>query len=169
MCRSENCIWLRFLAAIAIVLGFKREIRDKVIGFNSHITLYAVPAGPEDSNLITLTPTLRALLDSQDFITSYSLEASIPAILKTADDFKGIYLKSMSGEALRKFLSSNIEMCELNPITLSRISRLNPNTMAMAASITATESATAATATRIAGELCLPPDARESLLARYKG
>lgn len=62
------------LAAIAIVLGFKREIRDKVIGFNSHITLYAVPAGPEDSNLITLTPTLRALLDSQDFITSYSLE-----------------------------------------------------------------------------------------------
>ncbi len=97
------------LAAIAIVLGFKREIRDKVIGFNSHITLYAVPAGPEDSNLITLTPTLRALLDSQDFITSYSLEASIPAILKTADDFKGIYLKSMEGEALRKFLSSNIE------------------------------------------------------------
>ena len=31
------------IAAIAIVLGFKREIRDKVIGFNSHITLYAVP------------------------------------------------------------------------------------------------------------------------------
>lgn len=97
------------LAAIAIVLGFKREIRDKVIGFNSHITLYAIPAGPEDTNLITLTPTLKTILDSQDYITDYSLEASIPAILKTLDNFKGVYLKSMRGESLKKFLASNIE------------------------------------------------------------
>lgn len=97
------------LAAIAIVLGFKREIRDKVIGFNSHITLYAIPAGPEDTNLITLTPTLKTILDSQDYITDYSLEASIPAILKTPDNFKGVYLKSMRGESLKKFLDSNIE------------------------------------------------------------
>ena len=97
------------LAAIAIVLGFKREIRDKVIGFNSHITLYAIPAGPEDTNLITLTPTLKTILDSQDYITDYSLEASIPAILKTPDNFKGVYLKSMRGESLKKFLASNIE------------------------------------------------------------
>lgn len=97
------------LAAIAIVLGFKREIRDKVIGFNSHITLYAIPSGPEDSNLITLTPTLKTILDSQDYITDYSLEASIPAILKTSDNFKGVYLKSMRGESLKKFLASNIE------------------------------------------------------------
>lgn len=97
------------LAAIAIVLGFKREIRDKIIGFNSHITLYAIPAGPEDSNLITLTPTLRTILDSQDYITGYSLEASIPAILKTQDNFKGVYLKSMDGKAIKDFMSSNIE------------------------------------------------------------
>ncbi len=97
------------LAAIAIVLGFKREIRDKVIGFNSHITLYAIPSGPEDTNLITLTPTLRAILDSQDFITDYSLEASIPTILKTPDNFKGVYLKSMRGESLKRFFASNIE------------------------------------------------------------
>lgn len=97
------------LAAIAIVLGFKREIRDKVIGFNSHITLYAIPAGSEDTNLITLTPTLKTILDSQDYITDYSLEASIPAILKTPDNFKGVYLKSMRGESLKKFLASNIE------------------------------------------------------------
>lgn len=97
------------LAAIAIVLGFKREIRDKVIGFNSHITLYAIPSGPEDTNLITLTPTLKTILDSQDYITDYSLEASIPAILKTLDNFKGVYLKSMRGESLKKFLASNIE------------------------------------------------------------
>jgi len=105
------------LAAIAIVLGFKREIRDKVVGFNSHITLYAIPSDPEDTNLITLTPTLRSILDSKEYITGYSLEASIPAILKTPDNFKGVYLKSMRSEALRKFLSSNVEEGKLPDYT----------------------------------------------------
>lgn len=97
------------LAAIAIVLGFKREIRDKVVGFNSHITLYAMPADSEDSNLITLTPTLSAILESKDYITDYSLQASIPAILKTPDNFKGVYMKSLSGESIRKFILANLE------------------------------------------------------------
>lgn len=97
------------LAAIAIVLGFKREIRDKVIGFNSHITLYAIPVDADDSNLITLTPTLKSILDSKEYITDYSLQASIPAILKTSDNFKGVYLKSLQGNAIKKFLTSNIE------------------------------------------------------------
>lgn len=101
------------LAAIAIVLGFKREIRDKVIGFNSHITLYAIPADPEDSNLITLTPTLRAILDTKEYITDYSLQASIPAILKTSDNFKGVYLKSLQGDALHRFISANLEEGEI--------------------------------------------------------
>lgn len=96
------------LAAIAIILGFKREIRDKVIGFNSHISLYAIPTDPNDDNLITLTPTLKSILESKEYISSYSLEASIPAILKTPDNFKGVYLKSTEGDAIRKFLKTNI-------------------------------------------------------------
>ncbi|MDE6683508.1 MAG: ABC transporter permease, partial [Muribaculaceae bacterium] len=80
------------LAAIAIVLGFKREIRDKVVGFNSHITLYSVVRSEGDDNLVSLTPSLVKLLDEEDYITDYSLEASIPAILKTKDNFKGVYL-----------------------------------------------------------------------------
>lgn len=97
------------IAAIAIVLGFKREIREKVIGFNSHITLYAVPDSEEGSNLITLTPTLRNVLDEAGFINGYSLEASIPAILKTTDNFKGVYLKSAQSRHTLDFLRSNAE------------------------------------------------------------
>lgn len=96
------------IAALAIVLGFKREIRDKVIGFNSHITLYAVPQEESEDNLITLTPTLREILDAQDFITDFSLEASIPAILKTSDNFKGVYLKSIQGATSENFIKENI-------------------------------------------------------------
>lgn len=97
------------LASVAIVLGFKREIREKVIGFNSHISLYAVPADETDTNLLTLTPTLCKILDDMDFVTDYSLEASIPAILKTKTDFKGVYMRSLGGASIRKFLTENLE------------------------------------------------------------
>lgn len=96
------------LASVAIVLGFKREIREKIIGFNSHISLYAVPTEDGD-NVVTMTPSLRALLDSVPYVTDYSLEASIPAILKTPDNFKGVYMKSLAGEGTRRFIASSLE------------------------------------------------------------
>ncbi|MDE5807203.1 MAG: ABC transporter permease, partial [Muribaculaceae bacterium] len=97
------------LAAISIVLGFKREIREKVVGFNSHITLFSIARDEGEDNLVSLTPSLVKLLDDQAYITDYSLEASIPAILKTADNFKGVYLRSLSGSQIRRFLKSNLE------------------------------------------------------------
>lgn len=105
------------LASIAIVLGFKREIREKVIGFNSHISLYSTAMHEGDNNLVTLTPTLTAILDEQDYITGYSLEASIPAILKTSDNFKGAYLRSLNGEAIRSFIKGNLEEGKLPDYT----------------------------------------------------
>lgn len=94
------------VASIAIVLGFKREITDKVLGFTSHIVM-TVSAGEED-NLITLTPTLKKLLDSQDCIKDHSLQISIPVILKTPNDFKGVFLKTLEDKATREFLKSNL-------------------------------------------------------------
>ena len=96
------------LASISIVLGFKREITDKVVGFNSHITLYAIPSSPDDNNLITITPTLDEILSDQPYVTDFSLEASIPAILKTENDFKGIYLRSINAKSVKDFLKNNL-------------------------------------------------------------
>ncbi|MCM1369421.1 MAG: FtsX-like permease family protein [Candidatus Amulumruptor caecigallinarius] len=95
------------VTSVAIVLGFKREIRDKVFGFNAHISMYANPA--DGDNLITLTPSLENILKEQPFVIDYSLEASIPAILKTPDNFKGVYLRSMNGSQTHDFIESNLE------------------------------------------------------------
>ena len=78
------------LASIAIVFGFKKEIRDKVVGFNGHITLYTTPTEMEDDNILTLTPSLKKLLNETPFVSDYSLQAAIPAILKTNSEFKGV-------------------------------------------------------------------------------
>jgi len=97
------------LASLAVVIGFKREIKGKITGFNSHISLYDMPTESGGDNLVTLTPSLTAMLDELPFVTDYSLEVSIPAILKTSSDFKGVYLRSLNGESTRQFILSNLE------------------------------------------------------------
>lgn len=118
------------IASIAIVLGFKKEIRDKVIGFNAHISLFRMQSSPEDDNLITVTPYLKHLLEEFQFIKDYTYQASIPAILKTPEDFKGVYLRGLSGEESIKYIEKNIEVGEVpdfsdeeqkNRILVSRI------------------------------------------------
>lgn len=94
------------IASIAIVLGFKREITDKVLGFTSHIVMTVSPN--DTDNIITLTPTLKKLLDSQENIKDYSLQISIPTILKTPNDFKGVFLKTLEDKATVEFLRSNL-------------------------------------------------------------
>lgn len=99
-------------ASIAIVLGFKREITDKVIGFTSHIVMTVVPEEGND-NTMTLTPTLRKILDQQPYIADYSLQISLPTILKTPDDFKGIFLKNLDDSPTREFIKSNLVSGEI--------------------------------------------------------
>ncbi|MDE6272874.1 MAG: ABC transporter permease [Muribaculaceae bacterium] len=102
--------------AIAIVGGFKREITAKVAGFNSHIMLTPmtgdqaaeVASANEPSNLMSLTPSLKAILESQPYITDYSLQAAVPSIFKTSNDFKGAYLKSLTGENNLDFVSTSM-------------------------------------------------------------
>lgn len=100
------------IASIAIVGGFKREIREKVVGFNSHLTLSAMASQggerAEGDNLVSLTPSLRRILDSEPYVASYSLEATMPAILKTQTDFKGVYFKALEGDAERAFIIRNL-------------------------------------------------------------
>lgn len=93
------------IASIAIVMGFKREITEKVVGFTSHIIM---TARGDDDNIINLTPTLKNTLDSQPGIADYSLQVSIPAILKTPGDFKGIFLKNLDDKATRNFIDKNL-------------------------------------------------------------
>ncbi len=101
------------LASVAIVLGFKQEIRNKVIGFNGHLTVYVSPTTTDEDNLVTMIPSLKGVLDNIPFITDYSIQSAIPAILKTNTDFKGVYLKGLNGTLSNEFIKSNLTEGEL--------------------------------------------------------
>lgn len=97
------------LASLAIVRGFKQQISDKVTGFNAHMSVTAPVSESNPSPIMTLTPSLRNLLDSLPYIRDYSLQAAMPAILKTSNDFKGVYLKAADSGTAIEFLRSNLE------------------------------------------------------------
>ncbi len=97
------------IASISIVLGFKQEIRNKVVGFNGHISLFTSPVTPDEDNIVTLTPSLKEELAGLDFVDDYILQAVAPAILKTSTDFKGVYLKGLSGKSAIDFMNANLE------------------------------------------------------------
>lgn len=118
------------IASIAIVLGFKNEIRDKVVGFNGHISLFRVPASEEDNNIIQANSFATNVLDQLPFVKEYVIQSSIPAIFKTSEDFKGIYIRGLQGENATKYIQNNLEEGyipdysdenEKNKIVISRI------------------------------------------------
>ncbi|MCK9343201.1 MAG: ABC transporter permease [Massilibacteroides sp.] len=84
------------LLSVAIVIGFKKQIRDKVIGFGSHIqitnfdsnTSYeTVPIAVSDS-LVTSLLHFSGIKQVRKFSTK-------PGIIKTSSDFLGVVLKGV--------------------------------------------------------------------------
>lgn len=96
-------------ASVCIVLGFKHEIREKIVGFNGHITLYTNVLSQDDDNLVSLTESLSNEIGNIPYVSEFSIQAAVPAILKTSTDFKGIYLKGLNGDNTTNFIRSNLE------------------------------------------------------------
>lgn len=97
------------IVSIGVVTGFKNEITKKVLGFNSDIQLFAASKDDSGRNVVTLEPSLEAILDSCPGVKSYSLQVTIPGVLKTESDFKGIYLRTLDDEDTRRFLAANLD------------------------------------------------------------
>lgn len=99
------------ILALSIVVGFKREITGRVTGFNSDLTLYAhvTSADGVADPSVTLTPTLQLMLAELPYVEEASLQLNIPSILKTKDDFKGVYLKAFSGRDIGRFVEASLE------------------------------------------------------------
>ena len=85
------------LLSIAIVSGFKHQIRDKVTGFEHEISIYPgfVPSDEYVNNGIQLTDSLKEVIDEISPDAKIALEIRQPAIFKTDNDFEGIVIKGV--------------------------------------------------------------------------
>jgi len=97
------------LISVSVVLGFKHTIRDKVIGFGSHIqvgsfmTLQTGDVYPiqMDDSMLTVLKTIPGVKHVQRY-------AMKQGILKTDHDFLGVIFKGIGAEYDTTFLHQNM-------------------------------------------------------------
>lgn len=97
------------ILSVAILTGFKKEIREKVVGFGSHIQIMNF-----DSNISFETTPIS---DTQSFIPKIKeisgikhiqVFATKAGIIKTDEDIQGVVLKGIGSDYDWKYFSSSI-------------------------------------------------------------
>ena len=97
------------ILSVSIVIGFKKEVRNKVIGFGSHIQI-----GNFDTNTsyetrpIVFSDSLLDQLKAIPNIRHIQAFATKPAIIKTNNDFQGIVLKGVDENFDWDFFKQNL-------------------------------------------------------------
>lgn len=97
------------LLAVSIVTGFKKEIRNKTIGFGGHIQI----TNFDSNNTYELTPillndTLKNELATIPGVKHIQAFATKPGIIKTNEQFQGIVLKGIDENFDWDFFKSNL-------------------------------------------------------------
>lgn len=94
---------------VSVVLGFKHTIRDKVIGFGSHIQVENFLAmQSSDPYPICIDDSMRKVLNHIDGVKRAQRYALTQGILKTDSDFLGITFKGIGPEYDLDFLRQNL-------------------------------------------------------------
>ena len=111
------------IMSVAIVIGFKKEVRNKVIGFDSHIQLTNF-----DNNIsyetvpIVISDSLRNALIEKDGVSHIEVFATKQGIIKTETDFQGIVFKGVSSDFDTTFFKDNLvegQMINIDSVNLS--------------------------------------------------
>lgn len=106
------------IVAVAVVVGFKHEVRDKVVGIGSDITITnfdsqksyeTVPVVVEDS----LLDALRSM-EGVKHVQRYSTK---PGMIMTEDNFLGMVLKGVAQEYDWSFLKEHLQEGEIPAFT----------------------------------------------------
>lgn len=97
------------IISVSVVLGFKHTIRDKVIGFGSHITVADFLALQEERPYpICIDDSMMNVLKKIDGVKHVQRYAMKQGILKTDEDFMGVMFKGVSEEYDTTFIHENM-------------------------------------------------------------
>lgn len=97
------------IISVCVVLGFKHTIRDKVIGFGSHIIVADMMAlQSAEQYPIQMGQDMMATLHQTQGVKHVQRYAIKQGLLKTDDDFLGVMLKGVGPEYDTTFIHQNM-------------------------------------------------------------
>lgn len=87
------------IISVAIVTGFQEQVRDKVIGFGSHIQITGFETNTsQEANPISKNQWFYPSLDSIKGVKHIQVFANKAGIIKTDDQIQGVILKGVSSD-----------------------------------------------------------------------
>ncbi len=97
------------IITVSVVLGFKHTIRDKVVGFGSHIqVMNLMSVNSSETYPICINDSMMRVLSDIEGIRHAQRYALTQGILKTEDEFLGVVFKGIGPEYDLSFLRQNL-------------------------------------------------------------
>lgn len=98
------------ILSVAIIVGFKKEVRNKVIGFGSHIQITNFDSNSSfEYTPVAVSETLLDSLRGFPGVTHVETFVTKPGILKTDENFQGIVLKGVDADYDWSFFQQNMK------------------------------------------------------------
>ena len=99
---------LVMLISIAVMFGFKDEIRHKIMGFDSQLSISVHPSDNTNGEKLVDMSEIADALSTLPPSASTALTIRQPVILKTATDFTGAVVKGMGRDYDWEFVKENL-------------------------------------------------------------
>ena len=97
------------IVTVSVILGFKHTIRDKVVGFGSHITVANILSLMSSEQYpIQMGDSMTTVLKRIPGVRHVERYAMTQGILKTDDDFLGVAIKGVGPEYDTTFIHQNM-------------------------------------------------------------
>ena len=106
------------IVAVAVVIGFKHEVRDKVVGIGSDITITNFDAQKSYETVpVVAGDSLMDALRSMEGVKHVQRYSTKPGMIMTEDNFLGMVLKGVSQEYDWTFLKEHLQEGEIPAFT----------------------------------------------------
>lgn len=119
------------ILSLSIVVGFKNEVRSKVVGFGSHIQVTNLGNNTSYETLpVVASPDLVKLLKEENGVKHVEVFVTKPGLVKTDDDFQAVMLKGVGDDYDWDFFRNNMVEGDIinrqdttvsNPVVISQI------------------------------------------------
>ena len=106
------------LVSVAIVLGFQREVQNKVLGFGAHIKVLNYKSiGQQEFSPIVIDDSITSRLAAIPNVASVARFCIKPGMLKTDANFRGIAIQGIGQDYDQSFISSHLVRGEMPVFT----------------------------------------------------
>ncbi|HJD75889.1 MAG TPA: ABC transporter permease [Bacteroides reticulotermitis] len=97
------------IIAVAVVIGFKTEVRNKVVGFGSHIQITNLDGvSSYETHPIMVGDSMLAALSNYPEVAHIQRYSTKPGMIKTDDAFQGMVLKGVGPEFDNRFIKDHL-------------------------------------------------------------